>query len=46
MFSGAELAHFISQATWVTVNDYEWQLLQQKTAGAWASSRSAWPRSS
>ncbi|TLY54427.1 MAG: carbohydrate kinase family protein [Gammaproteobacteria bacterium] len=31
MFSGAELAHFISQATWVTVNDYEWQLLQQKT---------------
>ena len=32
MFSGAELAHFISQATWVTVNDYEWQLLQQKTA--------------
>ncbi|HUE49247.1 MAG TPA: carbohydrate kinase family protein [Steroidobacteraceae bacterium] len=31
MFSGAELAHFISQATWVAVNDYEWQLLQQKT---------------
>jgi len=31
MFSGEELAHFITQATWVTVNDYEWQLLQQKT---------------
>src|SRR5256886_14842983 len=31
MFSGVELAHFISQATWVTVNDYEWQLLQHKT---------------
>jgi len=31
MFSGAELARFVSQATWVSVNDYEWQLLQQKT---------------
>jgi adenosine kinase len=31
MFSGEELARFVGQATWVTVNDYEWQLLQQKT---------------
>jgi adenosine kinase len=31
MFSGEELACFVGQATWVTVNDYEWQLLQQKT---------------
>jgi adenosine kinase len=31
MFSGAELEHFIEQATWVAVNDYEWGMLQQKT---------------
>jgi adenosine kinase len=31
MFGGAELRAFIEQATWVTVNDYEWQLLQQRT---------------
>jgi adenosine kinase len=31
LFEAAELVHFIEQATWVTVNDYEWQLLQQKT---------------
>ena len=31
MFGGAELQRFISQARWVTVNDYEWQLVQQKT---------------
>jgi adenosine kinase len=31
MFGGEELAQFVGQATWVTVNDYEWQLLQQKT---------------
>ena len=31
MFSGEELAQFVGQATWVTVNDYEWQLLQQKS---------------
>jgi adenosine kinase len=31
MFSGEELGRFVGQATWVTVNDYEWQLLQQKT---------------
>jgi adenosine kinase len=31
MFDGAELRAFIEQATWVTVNDYEWQLMQQRT---------------
>jgi adenosine kinase len=31
MFSGEELRAFIDQATWVAVNDYEWQLVQEKT---------------
>lgn len=31
MFDGKELMTFIKQATWVTVNDYEAQLLQGKT---------------
>lgn len=31
MFSGDELRAFIKQATWVAVNDYEWQLVQEKT---------------
>jgi len=31
MFDGADLRLFIEQATWVTVNDYEWQMLQQRT---------------
>ncbi|HTV97296.1 MAG TPA: carbohydrate kinase family protein [Steroidobacteraceae bacterium] len=31
MFSGPELVHFIEQATWVALNDYEWGMLQQKT---------------
>jgi adenosine kinase len=31
MFSGEELERFIGAARWVTVNDYEWQLLKQKT---------------
>jgi adenosine kinase len=31
MFGGEELLKFIDQATWVAVNDYEWQMLQQKT---------------
>ncbi len=30
MFSGEELSQFIKLATWVTVNDYEWQMLQEK----------------
>jgi adenosine kinase len=31
MFGAAELERFVSAASWVTVNDYEWQLMQQKT---------------
>lgn len=31
MFSGDELVRFIDQATWLTVNDYEWQLIQERT---------------
>ncbi|HEY4366828.1 MAG TPA: carbohydrate kinase family protein [Steroidobacteraceae bacterium] len=31
MFGGDELRAFIKQATWVAVNDYEWQLVQEKT---------------
>jgi adenosine kinase len=31
MFDAADLDSFIEQANWVAVNDYEWQLLQQKT---------------
>jgi adenosine kinase len=31
MFDGPELRTFVEQATWVTVNDYEWQLMQQRT---------------
>jgi adenosine kinase len=32
MFGAEELKLFIEQATWVAVNDYEWGMLQQKTA--------------
>ena len=31
MFNGEELLHFIDKATWVTVNDYEGQLLSERT---------------
>ncbi len=31
MFDAGDLDRFIEQANWVAVNDYEWQLLQQKT---------------
>jgi adenosine kinase len=31
MFDGAELRRFVEQASWVTVNDYEWQLLKDRT---------------
>jgi len=31
MFDGADLKQFIDQATWVAVNDYEGQLLQERT---------------
>ena len=34
MFGAEELGVFIDQATWVAVNDYEWQVLQQKTGMA------------
>ncbi len=31
MFNGEELIKFIEQANWVTVNDYEWQMMKEKT---------------
>jgi adenosine kinase len=31
MFDAADLDHFIEHSNWVALNDYEWQLLQQKT---------------
>lgn len=31
MFGAEELQHFVGAAHWVTVNEYEWQLVQQKT---------------
>lgn len=31
MFDGDELKIFIDQASWVTLNDYEWQLVQERT---------------
>jgi len=31
MFDGKDLHRFVEQATWVAVNDYEWQMIQQKT---------------
>lgn len=31
LFDGPDLLRFLDQATWVTVNDYEAQLLQEKT---------------
>jgi adenosine kinase len=31
MFDGAELARFIDQASWVTVNDYEGKMLSDRT---------------
>jgi adenosine kinase len=31
MFGGEELKTFLGQARWVAVNDYEWEMLQQKT---------------
>src|ERR1700761_4624149 len=31
LFGGDDLKRFIDQATWVAVNDYEWELVQQKT---------------
>jgi len=31
LFTGEELARFLGQATYVTVNDYEWELLASRT---------------
>lgn len=31
MFNGEELLNFIEQATWLTVNDYEWELIRKRT---------------
>lgn len=31
MFDGDDLRKFIDQASWVSVNDYEWQMMQQRT---------------
>jgi adenosine kinase len=31
MFGGEDLRAFIGQATWVAVNDYEWQVVQERT---------------
>jgi adenosine kinase len=31
MFNGDEISQFIEKATWVTVNDYEWQMMQDKS---------------
>ena len=31
MFDSDDLKKFIRQATWVTVNDYEWQMMQERT---------------
>jgi len=31
LFNGAELLKFIDQATWMTLNDYESELMQERT---------------
>jgi adenosine kinase len=31
MFGGDDIKRFVEQASWVAVNDYEWELVQQKT---------------
>src|SRR5262249_47892192 len=31
LFNGEELKHFVTLSSWVAMNDYEWQLVQQKT---------------
>jgi adenosine kinase len=31
MFGGEDLRRFVEQCTWVTVNDYEWQLVRERT---------------
>ncbi len=48
MFDGAELLDFIDKATWVAVNDYEGQMLQERTglSAQQIAARSARPMSS
>ena len=41
MFNGDDLRKFIDQATWVTVNDYEWELLKDRTGWTERTSRRA-----
>ena len=36
MFGGEDLKRFLDQATWLAVNDYEWELVRQKTG--WTAS--------
>jgi len=31
MFDGEELRRFVEQSSWVTVNDYEWEMLKDRT---------------
>jgi adenosine kinase len=31
MFDGDDLRHFLNLATWLTVNDYEWELIRDRT---------------
>jgi adenosine kinase len=31
MFGAEDLERFVSQATWVTLNEYEWQMVEQRT---------------
>lgn len=40
MFGGEELRQFVDQASWVTVNDYEWELLKDRTGWDAADVRS------
>jgi adenosine kinase len=34
LFDAAELRHFIELADWLAVNEYEWQMLQEKTGAS------------
>lgn len=36
MFDGASLQHFVEQATWITVNDYEGKMLSDRTGLSFA----------
>jgi adenosine kinase len=37
MFGGDDLVRFVEQATWVTLNDYEAQLMCERTGLTWSS---------